>query len=208
MCSQRSFSNRPLYFFDQTLFSRLDNKRDARNVSVRQRLHQDELAAYLLEKGTFCHFCQPSVADFHQVIPLFGGRSRVREIGETLSPAREPKGVLDQIKVEIGSYAFRAWYQQDSVPGESEFLSMQDLTLVDVCPDDRIFVRRVQSWDTAVNDGPRCDYPPIAEYDRTAQLRAAGEIAQLLQNAVNIGWMGDYSVMRDQARGCSTGAAP
>jgi hypothetical protein len=48
--------------------------------------------------------------------------------------------------------------------------------------------------------------PIVIEYDRAAQLRAAEEIAQLPQNAVIIGWMSDYSVMRDQAQSCSAGA--
>lgn len=39
-------------FFDESLFSRLDNKREARIVSIQQRLHQDDFAAYLVEKDS------------------------------------------------------------------------------------------------------------------------------------------------------------
>jgi len=40
------------------------------------------------------------------------------------------------------------------------------------------------------------------EYSQAEQAQAAGEIASLPQNAVIIGWLSDYSVMRDQARIC------
>lgn len=145
-------------FFDESLFSRLDNKRDARIVSIQQRLHEDDFAAYLLEKGTFRHLCLPSIAERRQEFPLFGGRCWTREIGDVLSPDREPKKVLDQIKAEIGNYAFQAQYQQDPSPTSSEFLSMEDLHLIDEIPEQERINRFVQSWDTAVKDGPRCDY--------------------------------------------------
>ncbi len=109
-------------FFDESLFSRIDNKWDARIVSIQQRLHEDDFAAYLLEKGTFHHLCLPSIADTRQEHKLFGQRRWVREIGDVLSPDREPREVLDHIKAEIGSYAFQAQYQQDPSPGSSEFL--------------------------------------------------------------------------------------
>ncbi|MCV2880388.1 phage terminase large subunit [Sedimentimonas flavescens] len=145
-------------FFDESLFSRLDNKRDARIVSIQQRLHEDDFAAYLLEKGTFHHLCLPSIAERRTEYALFGGRIWIRELGDILSPEREPKAVLEQIRKEIGAYAFRAQYQQDPAPGLGEFLSMDDLHLVDEIPDPERIVRYVQSWDTAVKDGPRCDY--------------------------------------------------
>ena len=145
-------------FFDESLFSRLDNKREARIVSIQQRLHQDDFAAYLVEKGTFHHLSLPSIAEIRQTFPLFGGRTWLREIGDILSPDREPKDVLDQIRAEIGNYAFQAQYQQDPSPGMGDFLTMDDLHLVDEIPDPGRIVRCVQSWDTAVKDGPRCSY--------------------------------------------------
>ena len=45
--------------------------------------------------------------------------------------------------------------------------------------------------------------PPVVVYSRAEQQRAAGEIASLPRDAVIIGWLADYSVMREQARGCA-----
>ena len=43
---------------------------------------------------------------------------------------------------------------------------------------------------------------PVVEYDRATQQNAVDEIAALPQNAVIVGWLADYSVMRAQARSC------
>lgn len=50
--------------------------------------------------------------------------------------------------------------------------------------------------------------PPVVEYSRAEQKRAADEIAPLPRNAVIVGWLADYSVMREQARGCAGKFSP
>lgn len=44
--------------------------------------------------------------------------------------------------------------------------------------------------------------PPIVEYSRELQARAAGELAMLPDGSAIVEMMGDYAVIRDQARGC------
>lgn len=145
-------------YFDQTLFSRLNDKRTGKIVSIQQRLHPDDFPAYLLEKGSFDHLCLPSIAEIPQEIPLYNGRVYARRPGDLLNPEREPKDVLDRIRADIGYFAFQSQYQQNPQVGESAFLCLADLHRVDTLPDESLFVRRVQSWDTAAKDGPRCDY--------------------------------------------------
>jgi hypothetical protein len=45
--------------------------------------------------------------------------------------------------------------------------------------------------------------PPVMEYNQAEEAQTADEIASLPRNAVIIGWLSDYSVMRDQARSCA-----
>jgi hypothetical protein len=45
--------------------------------------------------------------------------------------------------------------------------------------------------------------PLVVEYSQAEQAQAAGEVVSLPQNAVIIGWLNDYSVMREQARECN-----
>ena len=44
--------------------------------------------------------------------------------------------------------------------------------------------------------------PPVVEYSREFQARAAEELAMLPDGSVVVEMMGDYAVIRDQARGC------
>ena len=44
--------------------------------------------------------------------------------------------------------------------------------------------------------------PPVVEYSRELQARAAEELAMLPDRSVVVEMMGDYAVIRDQARGC------
>ena len=44
--------------------------------------------------------------------------------------------------------------------------------------------------------------PPVVEYSREFQTRAAEELAMLPDRSVVVEMMGDYAVIRDQARGC------
>ncbi|EEW23731.1 conserved hypothetical protein [Rhodobacter ferrooxidans] len=44
--------------------------------------------------------------------------------------------------------------------------------------------------------------PPVVEYSRSEQARAADEIGALPEGAVIGGWLADYAVLRDQARAC------
>ncbi|PQO23335.1 hypothetical protein C2I36_08315 [Rhodobacteraceae bacterium WD3A24] len=44
--------------------------------------------------------------------------------------------------------------------------------------------------------------PPVVAYSQEEQARAAEEVAALPKGAVIIEWLGDYAVMREQARAC------
>lgn len=44
--------------------------------------------------------------------------------------------------------------------------------------------------------------PPVVEYSRELQARAAEELAMLPDRSVVVEMMGDYAVMRDQVRTC------
>lgn len=44
--------------------------------------------------------------------------------------------------------------------------------------------------------------PPVVEYSREFQARAAEELALLPENSAAVEMLGDYAVMREQARAC------
>ena len=145
-------------YYEQTLYSRLNDKRAGRIIAIQQRLHEDDFAGHLLDIGHFEHLTLPAIAQSEQVLPLYLGRTWSRRIGDLLNPVLEPQPVLDVRRAEIGSYAFSAQYLQDPVPVESEHLRLEMMTLIEAPPARADIFWVVQSWDTAIKDKPGCDY--------------------------------------------------
>lgn len=54
-------------------------------------------------------------------------------------------------------------------------------------------------------DGRLATCPPVVEYGREVQARAADELAWLPEGSMIAEMLSDYNVMRDQARACEGG---
>jgi predicted phage terminase large subunit-like protein len=145
-------------YFEQTLYTRLDDKRTGRIIAIQQRLHEDDFAGYLIEQGSYTHLSLPAIAQTAQDLPLYLGRRYRRAPGDVLDPEREPMETLDRIRNTIHSYTFSAQYLQNPVPVDSSHLRIERMTLIERAPERDTMIWVVQSWDTAIKDGPNCDY--------------------------------------------------
>ena len=52
------------------------------------------------------------------------------------------------------------------------------------------------------SDAPPGACPPVVAYSQAEQARVAEEVATLPEGALIVTWLGDYAVLRDQARVC------
>ena len=66
-------------------------------IAIQQRLHEDDLAGYLLAKGNFTHLELKAIAEEGERHALGHGRIYPRRKGEALFPAREPLATLAEI---------------------------------------------------------------------------------------------------------------
>jgi predicted phage terminase large subunit-like protein len=143
-------------WFDRTLMSRLNNKAAGTVIVVMQRLHQADLTGHLLEKGGWGQLLLRAIAPHDTFVPI-GGRDYFWEEGEPLQK-REGHNVLDDLKRQLGAQIFNAQYLQDPLPDTGNLLDPNWLKWCERLPvrqaDDQI----VQSWDTALKDGPTNDY--------------------------------------------------
>lgn len=144
-------------FYGGTLSSRLNNKALGAMLAVQQRLHEDDLAAHLLEIG-FEHLNLPAIAEERQVFDLAGGRRHVRERGDLLKPQSEPRPVLDELRRVMGGPDFMAQYQQNPTPPESALIEWDRIQTYAEAPPRERLLHVAQSWDTALSDGPKSDY--------------------------------------------------
>ncbi|MEK6746040.1 MAG: phage terminase large subunit [Pseudomonadota bacterium] len=141
-------------WFDNTFATRLDNKKKGVIVLVMQRLHSEDLSGYLLAKGGWEHLCLPAVS-MQQKKYSFKAVTKIREAGELLHPERENMFLIERAKIELGSSAFAAQYQQNPQPEDGGMIKRNWLARYTNLPE--VFDYIVQSWDTAIKSGAHND---------------------------------------------------
>src|SRR5262245_14092959 len=125
---------RVIDWYAGTLVSRLNDKEHGPIVVVMQRLHENDLAGYLLGQGGWEHLDLPAIAFSDSVIPLGHGREMRRRAGDILHAQRESEEALDRIKAEIGSLMFSAQYQQQPIPLEGNLIRREWFRCYDRLP--------------------------------------------------------------------------
>ncbi len=146
-------------WFDGTLYSRLDSKKDDVIIIVMQRVHVDDLVGHVLDKdASWVHLDLPAIADAAQSIPIGPDAFHHRRFGEILHPEREPRDVLELIKAEMGTFAFSAQYLQRPVSVEGNLVKWTWFRPYAYPPAHDHDGRIVQSWDTASKAGELNDY--------------------------------------------------
>lgn len=201
-------------FYDEVLYSRLNDKSTGSVIAIMQRLHEDDLVAYLSEKGSFEHLVLRAIAEEDERFALSGGRIWTRKMGEALCPEHENLDTLAEIRKQIGPLAFAAQYQQNpTVPGGNRLKWGLFETYGPEFDTSRArFQRVVQSWDTAFSGLPTSDYSVCMTWGYTEDkwylldiLRQRLEYPRLENAALRLSqrWNPDDIIIEDMASGPS-----
>lgn len=145
-------------WFNETLITRLDDKRTGAIVVIMQRLHVDDLAGHLLRQGGWTHLDLPAIADADLTIPVGRGRTHTFRQGELLQPVRETHTILDGLRASLGSSAFSAQYLQRPVPAGGNMIKIAWFSRYDGHPVTDHHWKIVTSWDTASKADELNDY--------------------------------------------------
>ena len=146
-------------WYNNTLLSRLDDKREGAIIVVAQRLHIDDLSGVLSrasDEWTVLNF--PAIAEENRRIQIGEGRFHTWRAGEVLQPQREPREVLDKIREQLGSDTFNAQYLQQPIPPGGALIKRNWLKRYTHLPKCAWPSYIVQSWDTASKPGESNDY--------------------------------------------------
>ena len=146
-------------WFKNTLLSRLDDKRTGAIIIVMQRVHMDDLTGFVTSQSDEWEVLNlPAIAEVDEEIPISSTEVHRRRLGEALSSVREPLSVLQNMKVQLGSDAFSAQYQQMPVPPGGAMIKRDwIMRYVDLPPRHELSLT-LQSWDTANKGGPENDF--------------------------------------------------
>lgn len=145
-------------YVQNTLLSRIENKRYGKMIVIQQRLHPDDTTGYLLEHGTWDHLKLSAVATTKESIPIGNGEFFEREPGDALDPEREDIETLGQLRKEVGEFTFSAQWQQEPVLPGGNMLKLEQFQRYDMLPPRHYFEYYVQSWDPAVTAAETSDY--------------------------------------------------
>lgn len=102
-------------WFDNALYSRLNDKENGAIIIVMQRLHEDDLVGHVMETGGWEILSFPAIAESdetHSIATPYGPRTYRRSKGDALHPERESLQTLVLLKERLGTAAFSAQYQQ------------------------------------------------------------------------------------------------
>ena len=149
-------------WYDNTLYSRLNDKRNGVILTIMQRLHQDDLVGHLLEQGSDWKVLSfPAIAEepeSHIIRTPYGTRTVHRKVGEALHPEREPLSALQDLRKTLGEYNFAGQYQQRPGPLGGGLVKLGWFRYYEPGNEPAKFDLVFQSWDTANKATQLSDY--------------------------------------------------
>jgi predicted phage terminase large subunit-like protein len=148
-------------WYDNTLYSRLNDKARGAIVIIMQRLHEDDLVGHVLGQEPWEVVSFPAVAEKNEdfiVETPYGRRRYRRKVGDVLHPERESLATLEFIRQTIGPYNFAGQYQQAPAPLGGGLVKAEWFKTYDPHQLPEKFEQVVQSWDTANKPTELSDY--------------------------------------------------
>jgi predicted phage terminase large subunit-like protein len=148
-------------WFDHSLYSRLNDKKNGCIILVMQRLHQDDLVGHALGLEPWKLIRLPAIAEedeTHVIQTPYGTRRFQRRAGEALHPEREPLEVLNHLRAAQGEYNFAGQYQQAPAPLGGGLVKQEWFKTYNVNDPPAQFEMIFQSWDTANKPTELSDY--------------------------------------------------
>jgi predicted phage terminase large subunit-like protein len=148
-------------WFDHTLYSRLNNKKDGCIILIMQRLHEDDLTGHVLGLESWKTLRFPAIAEedeTHLIQTPYGMRRFERRAGEALHPEREPLEILNHLREAQGEYNFSGQYQQSPAPFGGGMVKAEWFKTYTAADLPSKFEMVVQSWDTANKPTELSDY--------------------------------------------------
>lgn len=144
-------------WFRQSFANRLNDKGKGCILVIMQRLHEKDLTGELLGDGGWDHLCLPAENKTTRTISIGKFEKEWKE-GEFLHGEREGKVILDNLRREMGSYAFAGQYLMTPAPAGGGLFQSKDIKLFDTTKPLPKFECILQSYDTAMTDTTSSDY--------------------------------------------------
>jgi predicted phage terminase large subunit-like protein len=148
-------------WYDNTLYSRLNDKACGVIILVMQRLHEDDLVGHVLAQEPWEVLSFPAIAERDESFLIhnpWGPTRYTRRVGDLLHPERESPEALERIRQTLGAYNFAGQYQQAPSPLGGGMVKQEWFTSYDAGQVPDAFDQIIQSWDTANKETELSDF--------------------------------------------------
>lgn len=141
-------------WFDQAFMTRLNDRKKGAVIVVMQRLHEDDITGHLLNKKGWEHLRIPLIAEDdeeYKIKDFYYHRSK----GELMHPDTIGNNEADQLKIDLGNFAFAGQYQQSPMAAGGNIIKTEWIKTYKELPNVKMLS---WSWDTAIKVGQENDY--------------------------------------------------
>lgn len=138
--------------FREGATNRLNDQEKSAIVVVMQRLHERDISGAILSLGMgYEHLMLPMEFEAgRNPQTRIGFVDPRRAEGELLDPTRFPRTVVEDLKRDMGSYAFAGQYQQRPAPRDGGMFKRSWFEIVDAIPN--TCGQRVRAWDLGATE--------------------------------------------------------
>ena len=150
------YRDKVIDWFENSLVTRLNNKKKGAIIIIMQRLHMNDLTGHLLKKGGW-HLLKLPAFNYSEEKIIVGNFSYIRPKGHLLCPQKENMQDLQKIKKEIGEYTFESQYQQNPILENGSLFRKEWLQYYDQLSSQNKG-ELYQSWDTSGKTNDNNDY--------------------------------------------------
>jgi phage terminase large subunit-like protein len=136
--------------FREGAVNRLNDQERSAIVVIMQRLHEQDISGVIISLGMdYVHLMLPMEFDPERACETSSGSAiRGRPTAQLLDPVRFPRGTVEALQRDMGSYAYSGQYQQSPTPRSGGMFQRGDFEIVDAVPAGG---RRVRAWDFAAS---------------------------------------------------------
>jgi hypothetical protein len=149
-------------WFRMTMSSRLNTPKEDAIVVIMQRLHEEDVAGYILSQGGYEHLCLPMRYELDSKgkrrTTVLGDYDVRQKEGELLMPSRFGDAEVEFLEKELGQYGAAGQLQQRPAPAGGGILKTSHIQL---WPNNREIPQIeyiLQSYDTAFTEDVDNDY--------------------------------------------------
>ena len=134
-------------WWDESMSNRLNDPQTGAYVIIMQRVHHQDLAGHLLDRGGWEHLCLP--ARYERDHPYVSAHDQRTRDGELLWPERFPEESVQQLERDLGSYGAAGQLQQRPAPRSGGMFDRGWWEIVEAAPAGG---QTVRGWDLAGTD--------------------------------------------------------